>query len=470
VTDNLPRKLAEHSSKGYVIAPAGYGKTHLIALAVREAKHRQLILTHTFAGVNSIKAKMNLLGVSSALYQVDTIASWILRLCLSYPKTSGWSTENPSSKQWSKLYESGCDLLEKEFIRNIVCATYTGLYVDEYQDCSEQQHSLVSTLADSLPCRILGDPLQAIFDFADKPVDWGSSIYPHFSHLGDLEIPWRWRNAGAYELGEWLDQARKTLMKGNMVELTKTLPKGITRISVDLSDYTNPNRHSRFYDFLKDDSTVIAIYPGDQKSKYKSHKLAQSLAGKFSSIEEVEAKDLFVFLRKFEKETSVTSKFLLMLDFARKCCTGINKIITAGTKRGDVTRLTKATKYPEILEAANLYLCDPNSRHLNDFFYLLKNCGETSTYRRDLLNRFLAVLKISIDINTTTLLESAHLFQREFRHSGRPVRHKKLIGTTLLVKGLEYDHAIIVDADSLSIKEFYVAITRGSKSLTIFTK
>jgi DNA helicase-2/ATP-dependent DNA helicase PcrA len=30
---------------------------------------------------------------------------------------------------------------------------------------------------------------------------------------------------------------------------------------------------------------------------------------------------------------------------------------------------------------------------------------------------------------------------------GRPINHKKLIGTTLLVKGLEYDHVIILDAD-----------------------
>jgi DNA helicase-2/ATP-dependent DNA helicase PcrA len=42
-----------------------------------------------------------------------------------------------------------------------------------------------------------------------------------------------------------------------------------------------------------------------------------------------------------------------------------------------------------------------------------------------------------------------------------------LIGTTLLVKGLEYDHAVILDADALDAKDLYVAMTRGSKSLTI---
>lgn len=41
------------------------------------------------------------------------------------------------------------------------------------------------------------------------------------------------------------------------------------------------------------------------------------------------------------------------------------------------------------------------------------------------------------------------------------------IGTILLVKGLEFDHAIVLEADSLSKKELYVALTRGAKSLTI---
>jgi len=53
------------------------------------------------------------------------------------------------------------------------------------------------------------------------------------------------------------------------------------------------------------------------------------------------------------------------------------------------------------------------------------------------------------------------------RHKGRPLIHQKLIGTTLLVKGLEYDHAVILDADVLDAKHLYVAMTRGSKSLTI---
>ncbi len=36
-----------------------------------------------------------------------------------------------------------------------------------------------------------------------------------------------------------------------------------------------------------------------------------------------------------------------------------------------------------------------------------------------------------------------------------------------LIKGLEFDHSIVLDADVLNAKELYVAMTRGTKSLTV---
>lgn len=260
--ENLAKILAEFPSKGYVIAPAGYGKTHLIALAVKEASHRQLILTHTFAGVNSIKTKLNLLSVPSSSYQVDTIASWALRLCLAYPKTSGWAIEYPSSKQWDKLYESCRGLLAKAFIQDVVHSSYSGFYVDEYQDCSELQHSLVCALAEILPCRILGDPLQAIFDFSGNPVDWDNSIYPNFQCLGELQTPWRWHNAGAHELGNWLKEVRVALMARQKVDLTIALPKGVSIVSSD-PQYLAAKQYSLLCGFLTDEGTVIALHAGD---------------------------------------------------------------------------------------------------------------------------------------------------------------------------------------------------------------
>lgn len=468
MSDELAIKLGNCTTKGYVIAPAGYGKTHLIAMAVKTASKRQLILTHTFAGVNSIKSKMTALKVPASQYQVDTIASWSLRLCLAYPKTSGWQVDSPSSKQWDNLYKSCSGLLGKAFIRHIVMCSYAGVYVDEYQDCSDLQHTLVSALAEFLPCRLLGDPMQAIFDFENgqKPVDWDVSIYPYFECFGKLETPWRWENAGVPLLGAWLKESRERLEKGLKLDLANGVPASVKRIYAD-PDFLPHKQHSSLLKLLDAEGSVIALHGGEQRLKEKTHALARMLAGKFSSIEEVEGKALHSIVKKLVTAKNTKAAFLHALDFSKKCFTGVDNALAAGTKKGEVAKQIKTTKYPLMLRAANLYLGDPTTINLKAFFLELKENPETSPYRRDLFYRFLNVLKMHIDGEGDSLTESAKLYQRDIRHSGRPIRHAKLIGTTLLVKGLEYDHAVILDADSLDAKDLYVAMTRGAKTLTI---
>ncbi|WAB99739.1 AAA family ATPase [Pseudomonas putida] len=465
MSEELALKLNACTNKGYVIAPAGYGKTHLIALAVRASSGRQLVLTHTFAGVNSIKAKMAALGVPATMYQVDTIASWSLRLCLAYPKTSGWITDAPTDEQWNQLYDCCSGLLAKSFIRKTMSSTYAGLYVDEYQDCSELQHSLVCAVADVLPCRVLGDPLQAIFDFDDaKPVDWAASVYPAFECLGELNIPWRWAENPV--LGAWLKDVRRRIQSGQQIDLFANRPPCVVRHRTDPQNLES-KQYFTLLEMLAHGDRVIALHGGAQQLKNKTHRLACRMAGRFSSIEEIEGRELHAFLKKVGSAKNHQKAFLLAVEFAKKCFTGVSNVLTAGTKRGEATALRKTTKYPAILHAANAYIENPSSAHLLKFFEELQSNSRTGAYRRDLLNRLIQVLKMHRENTELTLTEVGKAYQRDMRHMGRPTRHKKLIGTTLLVKGLEFDHAVILDADSLDAKDLYVAMTRGTKTLTI---
>ncbi len=465
----LARELSEHHGKGYVIAPAGFGKTHLIAMAVKAGTQRQLVLTHTYAGVNALKSKMKSLDVPQSRYHVDTIASWALRICLAYPHNSGWNIDRPDGQEWSRLYESCTALLTKDFIQRIVCASYDGVYVDEYQDCSISQHNLVSALAEILPCRILGDPMQAIFDFAEQPVNWTQHVYPQFDCVGKLTTPWRWRNANASELGEWLGEIRRILQDGEQINLRQPFPKQVTRSHIALDDHTNPKRLNVFYSCLDCEDTVIAIHKGDGIHKNKTHELARQLSGKFSSIEEVEGAALFSFIKKTSSARTPSKKLKLAIEFAAKCMTCVNGVLSAGTKRGEVAKIQKSTKYPNVTLAANSYFAMPSSANLRHLLLQMFYLNETQPIRRDLLNRALQVLLIHSQSLNLTLEEAARKYQLEFRYKGRPLKHTKLIGTTLLVKGLEFDHAIILDATSLSTKELYVALTRGARQLTIIS-
>ena len=464
--------LAAHGgSGGYVVAPAGHGKTYLIAEATARSVGRQLILTHTYAGVNALRRKLRVLNVSDRSYHVDTIASWALRLTLSYSGTSGWTNQRPATnEQWNALYDACASLLDHQFVRKIVRASYDGVYVDEYQDCSVAQHGIVVRLARDLPSRILGDPLQGIFSFrGQNPVNWLRHVEANFVRLGGLGVPHRWIQVGADGLGTWLSTVRQCLEQQRPIDLRADRPEAV-RVVQPCSDPSALLRAQRYAcrDFkCGRTETVIAIHKGSQEYKSKCHSLSRSLSGKFSSIEEVEGKDLFSFIRKIDQARTDAERLKEVIAFARRCLTSVAQSLPAGTVRGEHVNIRENTRNPKAARSANAYLVEPTSSNMAAFLRAVKNTEGVQLFRADLFNRALGVLGKHLLHPDYSLTEAAERYHGEFRHKGRPVRRLRLIGTTLLVKGLEFDHAIVLDAESLSKKELYVALTRGARSLTI---
>jgi DNA helicase-2/ATP-dependent DNA helicase PcrA len=465
--------LAAHEGSGYVVAPAGYGKTYLIAEATARSAGRQLILTHTYAGVNALRRKMRTLGVSDRLYRIDTIASWSLRLSLSYSGTSSWVDERPAdNERWSALYDACSRLLDHAFIRRIVRASYDGLYVDEYQDCSEAQHSIILKLARDLPCRILGDPLQGIFDFeGQNPIDWARDVEDRFERLCSLDVPHRWIQAGVGSLGEWLRNVRTQLEQGHPIDLNADCPAAVdfTHADADPQALIQSQGNTCRYFNCDGAHTVIAIHKGSQEYKARCHTLSRNLSGRFSSIEEVEGKDLFSFIRKIDSARTDAARLQEVIAFAKRCMTAVEQNLPAGTVRGEEVNIRANTRNPEAARKANAYLAAPTSSAMAGFLLALKQTAGVEVVRADLFNRALGVLGKHVLHPGLCLAEAAENYHGEFRYKGRPVGRRRLIGTTLLVKGLEFDHAIVLDAASLSKKELYVALTRGARSLTIIS-
>jgi len=465
--------LAAHQGSGYVVAPAGYGKTYLIAESTARSAGRQLILTHTYAGVNALRRKMHILGVSDKLYHINTIASWALRLSLSYSSASGWLEERPAdNERWNALYNACAHLLDHEFIRRIVRASYDGLYVDEYQDCSTVQHGVVLKLARDLPSRVLGDPLQGIFDFdGQNPIEWVRDVEGSFEHLGALNVPHRWIQAGAGDLGAWLTDVRTRLEQGQPVDLNGDRPATVRIIQPVANPQELFQSQSNTCRYFNCDpaQTVIAIHKGSQEYKAKCHRLSRSLSGKFSSIEEVEGKALFSFIRKIDRKQTDAARLKEVIEFAKRCMTAVGQNLPAGTVRGEHVNIRVNTRNPEVTSMANAYLATPSSAAIAGFLKALKKTLGVKVIRTDLFNRALGMLSKHVLHPELSLIEAAEKYHSEFRYKGRPVGRRKLIGTTLLVKGLEFDHAIVLDASSLSTKELYVALTRGARSLTIIS-
>jgi DNA helicase-2/ATP-dependent DNA helicase PcrA len=465
---DLSEILAANRSIGYIVAPAGFGKTHLIAQAVSLTDRRQLVLTHTYAGVNQLRRKMRDLKVGSRCFRIDTIASWALRLSLSYPATSRWTIERPTADEWCALYRACTALLDFNFIRRILKASYCGLYVDEYQDCSLAQHELVLKLARDLPCRLLGDPMQGIFDFNEEPLNWDRDITSTFVSLGQMLTPHRWIRT-SLAIGTWLTNVRSNLEAGQPVNLARNLPRGVTFKSADTQNLFQIQANACRYLQCSSDETVIAIHKGSQEYKAKCHILAKNLSGKFSSIEEIEGKAVFSFVNKIENARTNQVKLKEAVTFAELCMTATKSNLSAATLRGEQVSIRQRTRNKKAAEAANAYLAIPSSGNLAHFFTALKSIDGVKVTRADLFNRTIGILRKHALQPHLTFVQAADEYHTEFRYKGRPVGHRRLIGTTLLVKGLEFDHAIVLDAACLSKKELYVALTRGAKSITIIS-
>jgi hypothetical protein len=290
-----------------------------------------------------------------------------------------------------------------------------------------------------------------------------------FEFLGVLETPHRWKNVGTPKIGEWLKRIREKLEKGELIDLNDRLPQGVSVKLVDGDDaLTRKQQSVCSYFQCTDGHRAIAIHKGTQAFKEKCHYLARNLSGAFASIEEIEGNALFSFFGKIDRART-NSKRLKVVSFAAKCMTAVNGNLPAPTKRGEQTQIRQNTRNADIVRKANAYLENPSAANMTGVLDGLVKISGTRLYRRDLFNRALGVLRKQPDTPGTPFLQAVEQYHGEFRHRGRPVAHPKLIGTTLLVKGLEFDHAVVLDASSLSKKELYVALTRGARSITIIS-
>ena len=73
-----------NEQKAFIEAPAGYGKTYTIAKCLTFTKGRQLILTHTHAGIASIKEKLNNLKIPLTSYCVETISGFAQKYVMAF--------------------------------------------------------------------------------------------------------------------------------------------------------------------------------------------------------------------------------------------------------------------------------------------------------------------------------------------------------------------------------------------------
>jgi DNA helicase-2/ATP-dependent DNA helicase PcrA len=417
------------------------------------------VLTHTHAGVKALKDRIARLAERPRDVHVDTIAGFCLRYALSYPKLSGVNPDQPLDMlDWGTVYEGAGRVADSALGRLVLSASYSGLYVDEYQDCEMRQHRVVMTLAEIMPTRVVLDPLQAVFGFRDaEPVSLERDLAGAFDRLPDLATPHRWARSNP-ELGEWLTFARSQLETGQPLDLNGApVGRGPSAAS---------DQRTICWQCARRKGSVVAI----GHMPHDVHHMAQTLGGAYTVMEPVESKELQTRARLLDGARG-PARASAIVEFAKICMTQAGPRLTTATEAfaaGKIPAIRANTREAGAVVALTAAATSEGPSSLRAAMRAVGAIPGAVIYRRELwfdMDRALARMEVDPG---TSLARHAWEVRDVGRRRGRRVE-PRTISRTLLIKGLEFDHALVLDADKLDTQNLYVAITRGSTSLTVLS-
>lgn len=457
--------LAVH--RGAVTAPAGSGKTHLIADALRRHNGPKpvLVLTHTNAGVAALRGRLDKAGVSTSAYRLSTIDGWAMRLLTLFPKKGGHDRKilllaNPAT-DYPAIRSATAHLLRSGHLSDVLFATYKQLIVDEYQDCSEAQHAIVLAAAAVLPTCVLGDPMQSIFTFGGPLPAWNEQVCVHFPVIGELSTPWRWINAGEEAFGRYLLWVRHELIAGRQIDLTKAPGKNVTWVALTGGPMDHQIRLSAARTAAPEPDAKVLIM-ADSRNPQGQRDFAAQTPGAVTA-ENVDMRDLVNFAQGLD--LSRPDALHHIINFASSVMIGvgganmIDRIATlqAGRERRDPS---------EAEHAALAFALDPSFRRVSDLLTEIGKQSGVRAHRPAILRGAFKVLESCSGSTDVAPADAAVKVREQSRLIGRPLS-KRTVGSTLLLKGLEADVAVVLDPSTMDRKHLYVAITRGAKQLII---
>ena len=326
-----------------------------------------------------------------------------------------------------------------------------------------------------MPVHLLGDPLQGIFYFSEELIDWETDLNEFANARFELTEPWRWKNTNQ-QLGNSLKEIRRKLENNENIDL-RLYSSTIKLLQINEDDISKPRTiyNKTIWSLLKEENVLI-IHPETHLNARK--KFVVNFNGSFRLLEAIDHKDFYKIAKEF--------------DSLESCENIYNKLITI-LKGRQVIRNKRKKRVNTLLTGLAYYFKDdkniPNPRKeplksivknlkqleiTFDSFLLSKTLRSISKlkdvkfYRKELFSDLCKALE-QAEYQKISVYEAMKNIRNVKRRMGRKIEGK-CIGTTLLTKGLEFDTVAILNAHKFNCpKNLYVALTRASKKLIVFT-
>ena len=429
-----------------------------------------MLLTHTNAGVDVLTKRLKKHHISKEKYTIQTIAAFCIKWCMAYYHSASFDIslsplngKTESGIYYTQLYSGAKKIFEKAWSGNVLKSSYTGVVVDEYQDCIIEQHEIIRAINCFLPIRILGDPLQGIFSFAGKLVDW--------DHLGFQIVPietepWRWKSTNP-ALGMYLSEIRDQMipiLSGNNCTVHLSPCEGSIYI-LDPTTFDGYRLLKEYQKEFQEYKNVLYLARLEHEQLF----FAQRMPNIFQQDEKQDCNELYEYAKKFDEEMGY-SLALCVIKFANICATKINvetKSYQSRLEKGslDFSRIEKHLSLGQYL----ITLVNEGSyTSVKQILLWFQSQKAFNIYRKELFSEMLRSLDYA-HYNDVSIFDAANHIRKDAALQMRYTKFKYLSSRTVLAKGLEFDCVIIDMRDPLSAKDFYVAMTRAMRKIYIIT-
>jgi len=453
--------------KSLLIAPAGCGKTYTIAECLKYTGGTQLVLTHTHAGVAAIKEKVKKSGIDSNKYYIETIDSFAQKYVNAFYCKNDIPPQENNNRYFPFIIKQATRIVKIKPIKDIIKITYSGLFVDEYQDCTKTQHLFVMALSNIIPVHLLGDHLQGIFYFREELMDWKTDLNEFANACFKLTEPWRWKNTNP-QLGNRLKEIRNKLENEESIDL-KLFESDIEILLIEEKDIYIPYKeyYKRICNLLDTESSLLLIHPNSQNFNARK-KIIKNFKNRIYLLEAMDGKDFYNYSKDFDNSDSGTIYriiYKIICNIFNK--TELNKWFNRNSlknKRNDKDKIIIApikANMDKLNQSISFIL-------VSKILKQIKNIPNVICYRKELFYNLCKALE-QAEYQNISVYEAMKNIRNVKRRIGRKIEGK-CIGTTLLTKGLEFDTVAILNAHKFNCpKNLYVALTRASKKLIIFT-
>jgi hypothetical protein len=181
------------------------------------------------------------------------------------------------------------------------------------------------------------------------------------------------------------------------------------------------------------------------------------------TVKSVDLRDLVEFARNLD--IAAPDAFGRIITFAGTVMTNVGP--SDLLQRVESLRRGTARREPSDVEQAALaFKASPTAQAAVDLLVEIGRQGGVRPHRPAVLRACIRALQSCDDTEGNTFYEATIRAREQNRLVGRPLP-KRAVGSTLLLKGLEADVSVVLNAADLDARNLYVAMTRGSKALVI---